>query len=663
MAFSLSKSRGGVGSCSVRSRGWDHRAHHCASALRGLNDNVSNGCANSIADCTYSEAWQIRTQQGHHAAICYYKHLLSNNVQDTSAATRIAASKNSLKVLDQVGRPHVSSIDWENDISKLKDILDQSQYNHSAMREFIFNLPVGLSLQETTLEAESSFERYKNNYPFGPIYARSLRPGQHLDVQSLLNDTQETWKLSLKCLTILFVLAGCIPKSVFLRVIIGGNETLDLLLRLGLVFLSEEEEDLVVPTVSLFPMDIPALIPPATKDVTNDQARNGRSLVIMTDMHPNVLGLTSISEGKSEDGTVMYIGPDSLALVHHLHASFMQYIMSSRASNNDGHDDDTQFRLLDFCTGSGIQALATIAMLELHSGTNIIAAAVDVNQRALRFTEFNALLNGFGVSSSKKDIGSNENDNKTKTICTVHADLIKRKVLSSKEDTCFISELLSLGSCTDRTMFDLVLANPPFIPTPSKVSDARVLSVYGSAGNDTTNVPIYGLFSTGGEDGEVCLRAIVNMTPSLLKQDGLAAIVSEFMNPPESHLFALDTDVQEENISHKIGDWWGQSHGQVPSGILCTNEYPLDSTTYAERRAIPNDFDDIQLWKDHLEEQNIHSVSPGLLFLRHDDAETQRSTIDHRLIPKTIYGSIWTPQNFRAIDFVRNGLLDILPTS
>ncbi len=67
---------------------------------------------------------------------------------------------------------------------------------------------------------------------------------------------------------------------------------------------------------------------------------------------------------------------------------------------------------MDVCAGSGVQALAAIAMLELLEGAfkaNVdpIAVAVDVNERALRFTTFNAHLNG---CSDK--------------IVTVHADLL-----------------------------------------------------------------------------------------------------------------------------------------------------------------------------------------------------------------------------------------------
>jgi hypothetical protein len=137
------------------------------------------------------------------------------------------------------------------------------------------------------------------------------------------------------------------------------------------------------------------------------------------------------------------------------------------------------------------------------------------------------------------------------------------------------------------------------------------------------------------------------MAPSLLDIDGVIAIVSEFMNPPEP-------GQSERNLCSKIEGWWMQS-SNLPSGLLFTNEYAISSDTYARRRALSNDPNDIRLWKKHLEKKNIHHVSPGLLFLRHRTTH-QNPTVTHRLVPKTKHGSVWTPQNFEAVEFVRKSL-------
>jgi methylase of polypeptide subunit release factors len=626
-----------------------------------LSNNDSSSDQIDDSSISYAEAWQIRTGLGHHAAVPYYQELLSKTDRDTSAATRIAASETSTERLSQVARSHSSSTEWKNDIAKLQIVLQKSRYNHTTMREYIFNLPVGLSSNTDRNQDYNSFDQYKNNYPFGPIYVRSLYAGQHLDIQSLIRDINDEWKPSLQCLTILFLLAGCVPRSLFLRVVVGGAETMDLLLRLGLVFIFNDPNDneMIVPLVHLFPVDIPELIqvtdPNEGSCAYNNNAK-AKSLTVMTDLHPNILGLTAINE----DGTVMYIGPDSLALVQHLHASFVQYYKSRSSSE--------PFRITDFCTGSGIQALSILKMIELIPRSdkqeklydnNSLAVCVDVNERALRFTEFNALLNGFDIADSPKDEDIDYNRNAKMKIYTIHADLLKRKVLNFSAKDRMNSEhlhqslegyLLRSGSLQSEAKYDLLLANPPFIPTPRKVSDNKVLSVYGSMPlSIEPSTPIYGLFSSGGEDGEECLRVIVEMAPNLLSSDGMVAIVSEFMNPEPSLL--------EDSLCAKIKNWWAGQTSDFPSGILFTNEHAITSRKYAARRARLNDLGDLELWECHLEQNGIRSISPGLLFLRKG---IEDQCLVHKLVPKVKLGSIWTPQNFHAVGFVRRSLIDLL---
>ena len=644
----------------------------CISLLESSasKENVLSDKGENSPVVTYSEAWRIRIQRGHQDAAIYYRELLLSNARDTSAATRIAASDDSLKMLCEIPRTHTSDAELEKDIADLRTVLKQSHYDHSSIRGHIFNLPVGPILQHTD---PHSLEKYQNHYPFGPIYAKPLQPGQHFDINSLLDETQEAWKSSLKCLTVLFVLSGCIPKEVFLRAIYDGQCTLTLLTRLGLVFTFSDpatiknSQEWIVPLVHLFPLDVPDLI------IGNNEARQchngqGKSLVLMTDLHPNVIGMTSIpkaqhNENMDEDGMVMYIGPDSLALVQNLHASFMQYWNSRlRCSPNE------PFRLVDFCTGSGVQALAVIAMLELLPSSEftkiqagkIIASAVDINQRALKFTRFNALLNGYEVLTDQTKECNDNNDSKTK-IRTIFGDLLRKEASNGK----YLLDELHMGRSYQQTslkqhgMFDMLLANPPFIPTPPKVSDNSVLSTYNRNASD--NLPIYGLFSSGGEDGEECLRAIIQIAPELLKNDGVAAIVSEFMNPPSPNQTVLDLRLDKQNLCSKIKIWWRCSNGSnALYGVLFTNEYPVSSAIYAGRRAMPDDSEDAKLWKDHLKRRKIHTISPGLLFLRHGSIVDDKSTLLHYVIPRTRLGSVWTPRNFLAVEYIMRVLSKII---
>ena len=444
---------------------------------------------------------------------------------------------------------------------------------------------------------------------------------------------------TLQVFTTLFLLSSCVPKSLFLLAVVGGEETLNLIIRLGIVYLScagdnsNEENELVVPLIHLFPIELPSL--PGSNDVNKMDNHLVKNIVLMTDLHPTVLSMTTISSGSDDEpgeGAVMYIGPDSISLVQHLHASFCTHLESRNRT------DRQSFRTLDLCCGSGVQALATLGMIELlrETGHELIvmekveAVAVDVNKRALRFTEFNAHLNGFG-----------------KDVTTLQSDLL------ADDKVPFMEELLKIG-----TRFDVVLANPPFIPVPNVISDDAALSLRSP---DQQNFQsCYGLFSSGGASGEDCLCAIMQMAPHLLRRDGgLMGIVSEFMNPP-----LLNATEIECPLLTKIEEWWG-TYDTAASGILFTNEHPLNRQVYSQRRALSNNnINTVSLWLSHLESHQINHVSPGLLFIKYqskhqeENAKRQQLQLEYRLLPSSELGSVWTPHNFYAVECTMNVLSD-----
>ena len=115
-------------------------------------------------------------------------------------------------------------------------------------------------------------------------------------------------------------------------------------------------------------------------------------LILVIVCHPIILSQTTV--GVEEEGTVMYIGPDSLALVQHRPIqSHMRQVLSRRMSSSSGNIDADHFQVLDFCTGSWVQALSTLKSLEIVD-PGAKALCVDVNDRAQRFTKFNGFLNG-----------------------------------------------------------------------------------------------------------------------------------------------------------------------------------------------------------------------------------------------------------------------------
>ena len=316
----------------------------------------------------------------------------------------------------------------------------------------------------------------------------------------------------------------------------------------------------------------------------------------------------------------------------------------------ESQDDNKQpLRILDLCTGSGVQAISTLAMLDTLAensldfiGIDPSAVVVDINKRALRFTEFNAYLNGY------RD-----------RISTVNADLLSGTVYDECNDVPLVDALLSKLSQKEKQLrYDILLANPPFIPTPSSRSDDAASSLREENKSMNLSTPRYGLFSSGGPSGEDCLCAIVQMTPMLLRSNGgLLALVSEFMNPP------LSTSNEEEwGLTSNIESWWStQADINDMKGVLFTNEFAINSETYAQRRAMKNDEDDINVWKNHMHLSGIDAVSPGLLFIETQGIKRRLrgKWLHHKFIPKSSLGSIWTPHNYYAVDFTRRILQDL----
>lgn len=360
---------------------------------------------------------------------------------------------------------------------------------------------------------------------------------------------------------------------------IGGRDSVQLLQDLGLAFPCEVDSNLLVPYVHLFPIKV----------------CDHKSLVLATDLHPRVLSTTTV--GTREDGTVMYIGPDSLALVRNLPLS---------------QNEERVKQILDLCTGSGVQALSALTRFEDDTSK---ALCVDINERALRFVQFNAALNGLEDQ-----------------VVTQQADLLGEAVSPGGSNPTLVDRLrescreMSSNDSKEMPTFDLILANPPFIPVPPD--------------NDTI-LQRYGLFSSGGSDGEAVLKAIMKLASQLLGRNaGLLGVVSEFMNPP-----SLDGD---KSLMKRLQMWW--SDGPGGRGVLLTNEFPVDAITYSGRRADTRD--ELDVWFLHLSQLKVSCVSPGLLFMW-TDGSLEEMVLQHRKVPKTASGSIWTPSNPDAVVYIR----------
>ena len=170
-------------------------------------------------DVSYSQARDVRTKQGHHAAVPLYQQLLKNP-GDVTAATRIAASPSSPQRHDQTC-PIPRGQEAEGDdneiltaISKLRSILQQSQYDNQRIQK-MFGIKPFSSRQElqngvirtTTTKAESlAFAK-------GPVYIMPVSAGAGAQLPSFLDDSHGSSSSerniadsSLHCLVALFLL-------------------------------------------------------------------------------------------------------------------------------------------------------------------------------------------------------------------------------------------------------------------------------------------------------------------------------------------------------------------------------------------------------------------------------------------------------------------------
>lgn len=553
---------------------------------------------------TYSEARNVRAKLGHEAAVDLYKELLELNADDTSAAIRIASARSSPKRHD-LACPDIQETKIQEQVNELRRVLEKSSYTHNQIQN-IFGVRPLSEIDRKKNEDDITKDEALGSV-FGPIYVKPVAAGSKRGNLDLLLSSEND-KTSLKCLIAMFILGLSVPIDILSSKLVGGKDTILLLETLGLAFPCEIDPSIIVPYVHIFPMDIPDLSDPEIK----------RTLTLVTDMHPSVITATTL--GELNDGAVMYIGPDSLALVQHL--PLKMYI---NGRDNDENCSD-YFQILDFCTGSGVQALSILKALEA-SHPNSTATCVDLNDRALRFTKFNAIFNRISPDRIK----------------CVRADLLSGQILQSRYTNFPRSDGTPLNDVLAKNSYDIITANPPFIPVPTYT----VLSTKDELISSISKR--YGLFSSGGSSGEEVLQKIVELAPLLLQEKyGLLAVVSEFMNPPHDKNY-------DKSLIENILSWWRSSSSDSMSavGVLFTNQFPVFDEVYASRRA--DDEAERHMWKKHLEDRGIKCISPGLLYIQSGLKEgSEKLCMELRLVPRSSnLGSIWTPYNFKAIEFTK----------
>ncbi|HVY62767.1 MAG TPA: methyltransferase, partial [Planctomycetota bacterium] len=223
---------------------------------------------------------------------------------------------------------------------------------------------------------------------------------------------------------------------------------------------------------------------------------------------------------------VMYLGGDSYALA---------YLAPRRPVG----------AALDLCTGSGVHAVLAARHAER-------VVAVDLSPRALAFGRLNAAMNGVAEK-----------------IAWVRGDLF---------------DALPAGE-----RFDLVLANPPFVPTPHR-GRARIA------------------FRDAGATGEEVLARLVAGLPGRLARDGTAAIVSIF------------AELEGELYRARLERWLPR--GSQLAGLLVRFgvDGPPDYAQGQTRRAYGDSLEEhrarLGRWVETLRRARVARLSGGILALR-----------------------------------------------
>jgi hypothetical protein len=195
---------------------------------------------------------------------------------------------------------------------------------------------------------------------------------------------------------------------------------------------------------------------------------------------------------------------------------------------------------LDLCTGSGVHAI----LASYHSKRVV---AVDINPRASRCTNFNAKVSG--ATNIKIAVGD-------------------------------------LYEPVGEELFDLITANPPFVPSP-----------VNSLG-----------YRDGGNSGEDVLRRIVAGLPHHLAQGGIAQIVTDL------------GERGEELLSDRLRMWLGGA----PMDILIIRLREHSATSFAIGHADSDDdygsfLNSVQDWSANLRKQGYTKVISVLITLKWSD--------------------------------------------
>lgn len=359
-----------------------------------------------------------------------------------------------------------------------------------------------------------------------------------------------------------FFLLGYAMESKILRNVLGC-EGYDLCERMNMMSASPVREEMIVPHIQLFPMDLNAA-------TANSSPMN---LWLATDHAPP-------SSAALVEEPVMYISSCSVALMQHAQVMFHAHSTQKCKANKNC----VAMHVLDICTGSGIQGLS-VAKLQ----PSTLVTAIDLSPRAIRFARFNAALNGL-----------------SDRFTALEGDLYE--ALKGKEST----------------QFDVILANPPFVPVPPKTNARRKR---------------YDSFSVGpGARGDEILARIISGAPARLKPDGgMLGIVSELANADTLH--------------ELLPTWWGD--GVSARGAVIHDSRLPSTSEYAARRA--GSQEEALEWQSYMSQGNVTSMSQGFIFAccQTSSKSERKSKLGLESVCTVSLEKPWAPNSSKALEATR----------
>ena len=208
----------------------------------------------------------------------------------------------------------------------------------------------------------------------------------------------------------------------------------------------------------------------------------------------------------------------------------------------------TPRRVLDLCSGSGAQGLHAVAFFSQFRPTSV--TLVDVNPRAVRFAKANVLLNSLP------------------RVTLLHGNLYAALPRKCADGECGLSG-----------QFDLILANPPYVP-----------SMGGGQ-----------LFVAGGSTGEAVTQSIISGASGALAPNGWLLLVANLANIDFGYIAKLRrwwrkedagdrgarvTPHQEFDVSFHLvhGDVWTTE--EYAGGFIGSSQVRMEYTNFLHRVGI-----------------------------------------------------------------------------